>query len=81
MLYSNKFYIGITISKSLASSIKSPLILVIHETNGALFFDSNGLFLLSLILFALLLIPGVVTDYSNSNNRLVNRLDKSPSQY
>ena len=50
-----------TISKSSASSINSPLILVIHETNGALFFNINGLFLLSLILFAPLLTPGVVT--------------------
>ena len=36
---------GITISKSSASSINSPLILVIHETNGALFFNINDLFL------------------------------------
>ena len=35
---------GITISKSSASSINSPLILVIHETNGALFFNINDLF-------------------------------------
>ena len=48
-------------SKSSASSINSPLILVIHETNGALFFNINGQFLLSLILFALLLTPGAVT--------------------
>ena len=48
-------------SKSSAYSINSPLILVIHETNGALFFNVNGLFLLSLMLFALLLTPGAVT--------------------
>ena len=47
-----------TISKSSASTINSPLILVIHEKNGALFFNINGLFLLSLILFAPLLAPG-----------------------
>ena len=50
-----------TISKSSASSINWPLILVIHETNGALFFNINGLFLLSLILLALLLATGAVT--------------------
>ena len=48
-------------SKSSASSINSPLILVIHETNGALFFNITGLFLLSLILFTSLLTPGAVT--------------------
>ena len=35
-------------SKSSASSVNSLLILVIHETNGALFFNINGLFCLSL---------------------------------
>ena len=48
-------------SKSSASSINSPLILVIHEANGALFFNITGLFLISLILFALLFTPGAVT--------------------
>ena len=43
---------GITISKSSASSINSPLTFVIHEINGALFFNINGLFFLFLILFA-----------------------------
>ena len=52
---------GITISKSSESSINSPLILVIHETNDALLFNINGLFHLSLILFALLLTPGAIT--------------------
>ena len=40
-----------TISKSSASSINSLLIFVIHETNDTLFFNINGLFFLSLILF------------------------------
>ena len=37
--------IGITISKSSASSINSLLIFDMHEINGALFFNINGLFL------------------------------------
>ena len=43
---------GITICKSSASSISSPLILVIHETNGVLFYNITFLFFLSLILCA-----------------------------